>query len=548
MAYANSPYPPIKGYSIGPDIAEGGFSRVYKAFNPDKPPPCIAAIKVISLLNASSKPTLDEQSYKRIKKEIKVHSALKHANILELIDSLEDRDGIPTRKIPPAFYIILDYAVGGDLFDQLVPDIGLCNDYEVIHFYFRQLMSGLHFCHSKGVVHRDLKPENILLDGRGNLLISDFGLCSVYKHNGKERMLTEVCGSAPYAAPELALGRPYHGPAIDLWSSGIILYVLLVGNTPWDTPTMQSPEFAAYVNDVIWTSDPWRRIKPELKTLLKQLMNIDPEMRITMSQLVKDPWFKMKNGLMNAQGLAKSGADLAVRLAKQRGELEGTDAGDELAQLASELVSTTDTHLAPPGDGANISLSQEVAQSQLGARFQNDLNMNPTQPFSCTVRLFTADPVLASQKMQHANLSTMFISESPIETLIPAFTSALDTLSVKHVVKPLNPTITQSEDDYSLGVKISVSFTDNRKQKLIGSLRIEPVAPIEGPAGRSYDDDDHQMQLDDDSEVGSDHRAKWGIVFKRRKGDVLQWKKKYEELVQLLPPGLMPIVSKSSRE
>ncbi|PLW22490.1 hypothetical protein PCASD_10815 [Puccinia coronata f. sp. avenae] len=531
MSYANSPYPPIKGYSIGPDIAEGGFSKVYKAFNPDKPPPCIAAIKVISLLNSTSEPTLDESSYKRIKKEIKVHSALKHYNILELIDSVEDQEGIPSRKIPPAFYIILDYAVGGDLFDQLVPDVGLCNDDEVIHFYFRQLMSGLHFCHSKGVVHRDLKPENILLDGRGNLLISDFGLCSVYKHNGKERMLTEVCGSAPYAAPELALGRPYHGPAIDLWSSGIILYVLLVGNTPWDNPTMESPEFASYIKGVIWSMDPWCRIQPELKALLKELMDVDPEMRITMSQLVKNPWFRMKNPLMNSEGLAKSGANLAVRLAKQRGELEAQT--EEVKKLASELANPSALEAPSDDNGLNVPLSQEVTQSQLGTRFKNDLNMNPTQPFSCTVRLFTADPVLASQKMQHANLSTMFISESPIEELIEAFTDALDSLSVKHLVKPLNPA-TDSEEDSSSGVKITVSFIDNRKQKLMGSLRIEPVMPIEGLAGVSNGHDG--MDVDD---TEAEHKPKWGVVFKRRKGDVLQWKKKYEQLVQLLPQGLM---------
>ncbi|OAV97595.1 CAMK/CAMKL/CHK1 protein kinase [Puccinia triticina 1-1 BBBD Race 1] len=533
MAYANSPYPPIKGYSIGPDIAEGGFSKVYKAFNPDKPPPCIAAIKVISLVNASSGPTLDEQSFKRIKKEIKVHSALKHANILELIDSVEDQEGIPSRKIPPAFYIILEYAVGGDLFDQLVPDVGLCNDDEVIHFYFRQLMSGLHFCHSKGVVHRDLKPENILLDGRGNLLISDFGLCSVYKYNGKERLLTEVCGSAPYAAPELALGRPYHGPAIDLWSSGIILYVLLVGNTPWDNPTLESPEFASYVRGVIWNMDPWCRIKPELKALLQELMNIDPEMRITMSQLVKNPWFRMKNPLMNAEGLTKSGANLAVRLAKQRGELEGRHEEDEVRKLASELVNTPAIEVSLDGDPSNVQLSQEIGQSQLGTRFKNDLNMNPTQPFSCTVRLFTADPVLASQKMQHANLSTMFISESPIEELIEAFREALDILSVKHQAKPLNPP-TDGESDNNSGVKITVSFIDNRKQKLMGSLRIEPIVPIEGALGRSTATDG--MDVD---ETEMENNPKWGVVFKRRKGDVLQWKKKYEELVRLLPPGLM---------
>jgi len=531
MAYANSPYPPIKGYSIGPDIAEGGFSKVYKAFNPEKPPPCIAAIKVISLLDSKSGPTLDEQSYKRIKKEIKVHSALKHANILDLIDSVEDQEGIPSRNIPPAFYIILDYAVGGDLFDQLVPDVGLCGDDEVIHFYFRQLMSGLHFCHSKGVVHRDLKPENLLLDGRGNLLISDFGLCSVYKHNGKERMLTEVCGSAPYAAPELALGRPYHGPAIDLWSAGIILYVLLVGNTPWDNPTMESPEFASYIKGVIWSMDPWCRIQPELKALLKELMDVDPEMRITMAQLVKNPWFRMKNPLMNAEGLARSGANLAVRLATQRGELESQ--AEEVKKLASELASVPPAEGHSDRDGLNVPLSQEITQSQLGARFRNDITMNPTQPFSCTVRLFTADPVLASQKMQHANLSTMFISESPIEELIKAFTQSLDSLGVKYLVKPLNPA-TDSESDNSSGVKITVSFIDNRKQKLMGSLRIEPVMPIEGVVGPSNGND--RMDVDD---TDPESKSKWGVVFKRRKGDVLQWKKKYEELVGLLPPGLM---------
>ncbi|MBW0481374.1 hypothetical protein O181_021089 [Austropuccinia psidii MF-1] len=531
-AYANSPYPLIKGYSIGQDIAEGGFSRVYKAFNPNAPPPCIAAIKVISLLDRSSNPTLDELGYKRIKKEIKVHQVLKHNNILELIDSVEDQKGIPSRNIPPAFYIILEYAVGGDLFDQLVPDVGLYNDYEVIHFFFRQLMSGIHFCHSKGVVHRDLKPENLLLDGRGNLLISDFGLCSIYKHNGKERLLTEICGSAPYAAPELAFGKPYHGPSIDMWSAGIILYVLLVGNTPWDTPTTESPEFAAYVNGVIWESDPWCRISPELKDLLKQLMNLDPELRITMSQLIRNPWFKLQNPLMGPDGLTKFGTNLALRLAKQRGELQDDqNDGDEVKKLTSELENFT-----PLLEGSgNIQLSQEVARSQLGTRFINDMNMNPSQPFSCTVRLFTADPILASQKMQHANLSTMFISESPIGTLIEAFTKALEHLGIKHAVKPLNPEMESGspQNDSQLGVKISVSFTDNRKQRMMGSLRIEPIGTTD-LAAQTHDDG-----MDVDENTRSISLPKWGVVFKRQKGDVLQWKKKYEELVHLLPSGMV---------
>ncbi|CAH7683443.1 CAMK/CAMKL/CHK1 protein kinase [Phakopsora pachyrhizi] len=536
-AYAKSPFPLIKGYSIGPDIAEGGFSRVYKAYNPEAPPPGIAAIKVISLVNRDHNPTLDEISYKRIKKEIKVHKSLKHDNILELIDSFEDTRGVPERKIPPAFYIILGYAVGGDLFDQLVPDVGLCNDHEVIHFYFRQLMSALYFCHGKGVVHRDLKPENILLDGRGNLLISDFGLCSIYKHNGKEKLLTEICGSAPYAAPELALGRPYHGPAIDMWSCGIILFVLLVGNTPWDTPTLSSPEFAAYVNGVAWVSDPWSRIEPELKDILLQLMNIDPELRITMPQLVKNPWFRRKNALMDARGLAKDGVRLACRLADLRGEInQDLELRTEMDKLVSELQQASPEENESVGAGIEkIQLSQEVAQSQLASRFMNDINANPSQPFSCTVRLFTGDPILASQKMQHGNISTMFISNSTLEELVDAFTRALKTLGIQHVVKPLDSDSNRQngrgdenshESTADKGIKISVAFIDNRKQKMLGSLRIEEITLTDGSA----------MDVDGDEDRGEN---KWGVIFKRQKGDVLQWKKKYEELVNLLPHGLV---------
>jgi len=127
----------------------------------------------------------------------------------------------------------------------------------------------------------------------------------------------------------------------------------------------------------------------------------------------------------------------------------------------------------------------------------------------------------------------MFISESPIEELIKAFTQSLDSLGVKYLVKPLNPA-TDSESDNSSGVKITVSFIDNRKQKLMGSLRIEPVMPIEGVVGPSNGND--RMDVDD---TDPESKSKWGVVFKRRKGDVLQWKKKYEELVGLLPPGLM---------
>lgn len=109
------------------------------------------------------------------------------------------------------------------------------------------------------MAHRDIKPENLLLDFNGSLKLADFGLCSVYKYKGKERELKGACGSLPYIAPEMN-GQPYHGEPVDVWSTGVVLFALLVGNTPWDEPTRRSPEFMAYFRGQLY--DPWTRIDP----------------------------------------------------------------------------------------------------------------------------------------------------------------------------------------------------------------------------------------------------------------------------------------------
>ena len=140
-------------------------------------------------------------------KEVKIHSSLKHKNVLEVMGSEVDQEGIKTDwEIGPAFYIVLEYASGGDLFDKIAPDYGLPE--ELAHYFFYQLIGGMRYVHSQGIANRDLKPENLLLDGHGNLKISDFGLCSLFRYKGKERQLNDACGSPPYAAPEVSLSIP----------------------------------------------------------------------------------------------------------------------------------------------------------------------------------------------------------------------------------------------------------------------------------------------------------------------------------------------------
>jgi len=152
-------------------------------------------------------------------KECKIHAAARHANIIEFMGQVSTID---------YHHIFLEYGAGGELFDRIPPDVGIGED--LAHFYFHQLMNAVEYLHLVGIAHRDLKPENILLDSLGNLKVADFGLAAVFRHKGTLRNSSTACGTPPYVAPEIHT-YDYFAPFTDIWSSGIILYVLMCGST-----------------------------------------------------------------------------------------------------------------------------------------------------------------------------------------------------------------------------------------------------------------------------------------------------------------------------
>ncbi|ORY34690.1 kinase-like domain-containing protein [Naematelia encephala] len=280
-------YPSIKGYRLGEEIGGGGFSKVFRAI--DDTTCRIAACKVINLFIS---PTLGygTPNVKELQKEVQVHKSLRHQYILEFLHSeVVDRDREAEGWVP-GLYMLLELAIGGDLFDKIAPDVGVPED--LAKFYFSQLASGLEFIHSKGIAHRDLKPENLLLAANGNLKISDFGLCAVFRHKGKSRLLSGRCGSLPYVAPELGgpSGSGYAAEPVDIWGLGVVLYTLLVGNTPWDEPSENSPEFRAFLTRELLQYDPWTRIKGQAKAILLAMLTVDPNQRITMEGIKGHPW------------------------------------------------------------------------------------------------------------------------------------------------------------------------------------------------------------------------------------------------------------------
>ncbi|EXC01171.1 CBL-interacting serine/threonine-protein kinase 8 [Morus notabilis] len=175
-------------------------------------------------------------------------------------------------------YIILEFITGGELFDKIVHHGRLSE--AGARRYFQQLIDGVDYCHSKGVYHRDLKPENLLLDSQGNLKISDFGLSALPEQGVS--LLRTTCGTPNYVAPEVLSHKGYNGAVADVWSCGVILYVLMAGYLPFD-----DLDLTTLYN---FSCPSWFPVGA--KSLIHRILDPNPETRITIQQIRDDDWFK----------------------------------------------------------------------------------------------------------------------------------------------------------------------------------------------------------------------------------------------------------------
>ncbi|KAH9787309.1 CBL-interacting serine/threonine-protein kinase 9 [Citrus sinensis] len=154
--------------------------------------------------------------------------------------------------------------------------------------YFQQLINAVDYCHSRGVFHRDLKPENLLLDSYGVLKISDFGLSAISQQVREDGLLHTACGTPNYVAPEVLNDKGYDGRASDVWSCGVILFVLMAGFLPFD----ESNLMALYrkICRADFSCPSW--FSSGAKKLIKRILDPNPDTRMTISQMLEDEWFK----------------------------------------------------------------------------------------------------------------------------------------------------------------------------------------------------------------------------------------------------------------
>ncbi|EQC36047.1 CAMK/CAMKL/AMPK protein kinase [Saprolegnia diclina VS20] len=262
-------------YEIGKTLGEGTFGKVKYAVNTETDER--VAIKVLD------KDKIQKQNMgAQIKKEISIMKMVRHRHVVVLKEVLASRTKI---------FIVLELITGGELFDKIVSE-GRFNE-ETARFYFHQLVNGVEYCHSQGVCHRDLKPENLLLDENGDLKISDFGLSALYEGGGdgtdgsRASLLHTTCGTPNYVAPEVLADKGYDGRAADVWSIGVILYVLLAGFLPFDEPTMSA--LFRKIQKAEFSYPSW--FSPRVKTLLNKILVPDPETRVTLQDIQQDEWY-----------------------------------------------------------------------------------------------------------------------------------------------------------------------------------------------------------------------------------------------------------------
>uniref|UniRef100_A0ACD5Z0P8 Uncharacterized protein n=2 Tax=Avena sativa TaxID=4498 RepID=A0ACD5Z0P8_AVESA len=216
-----------------------------------------------------------------VRREVRILSSLTgHSNLVQFYDAFEDEDNV---------YIVMELCKGGELLDKILARGGKYSE-EDAKVVMLQILSVVSFCHLQGVVHRDLKPENFLFTSKEEnspLKVIDFGLSDFVK---PDERLNDIVGSAYYVAPEV-LHRSY-GTEGDMWSIGVIAYILLCGSRPFWARTESGIFRAVLKAEPSFDEAPWPTLSAEAKDFVKRLLNKDYRKRMTAAQALSHPWIR----------------------------------------------------------------------------------------------------------------------------------------------------------------------------------------------------------------------------------------------------------------
>ncbi|KDO24386.1 CAMK/CAMK1 protein kinase [Saprolegnia parasitica CBS 223.65] len=271
----------IKFYKFGKTLGTGSFATVKSAV-------CKAdnshwAVKCIE--KASLAP--DDEEALRV--EVEVLQMVEHPNIVKLKEVFD---------CPKTFYMVMEEMSGGELFDRIVEKEKYTE--KEARLVVLHLAEALQYCHGLGIVHRDLKPENLLYattDEHAPIKIADFGLAKLIQGNN---MMQTACGTPGYVAPEILEGKPYGGE-VDMWSLGVITYILLCGFPPFYDENNATLFATIKAGAYDFPSPYWDNVSDSAKDLINHMLVVDPKKRFTSEDVLNHPWVKDPNEAKDTQ-------------------------------------------------------------------------------------------------------------------------------------------------------------------------------------------------------------------------------------------------------
>jgi len=275
-------------YDIQEVLGRGEFSEVKKAIN--KTTGKVYAVKCIEK---------HEMDTTRLDTEVAILKLVKHPHIVKLKDCFDTEDSL---------YLVMELVSGGELFDKIL-ELGAYSEYDA-SLLVKNIISAVKYLHEKGIVHRDLKPTNLLLkspDDFTNVKIADFGLSKIV---GENSIMTTACGTPIYVAPEVLLGEPYDN-GVDMWSIGVITYILLCGFPPFfDDGSNMGELFEQIIEgDYDYPEEYWADISDDAKDFIDNLLIVDPEYRYTADDALNHPWILQSKGKMDEKSI-KAGENM----------------------------------------------------------------------------------------------------------------------------------------------------------------------------------------------------------------------------------------------
>ncbi|XP_018972099.2 serine/threonine-protein kinase SIK2-like [Cyprinus carpio] len=255
-------------YDIERTLGKGNFAVVKLARH--RITKTEVAIKIID------KTQLDAVNLEKIYREVQIMKMLDHPHIIKLYQVMETKNML---------YLVTEYAKNGEIFDYLAKH-GRLSEPEARRKFW-QILSAVEYCHNRNIVHRDLKAENLLLDGHMNIKIADFGFGNFFQPG---KPLATWCGSPPYAAPEVFEGQQYEGPQLDIWSMGVVLYVLVCGALPFDGPSL--PVLRQRVLEGRFRIPYF--MTEDCEHLIRRMLVLDPSKRLSIGQIKEHKWMVME--------------------------------------------------------------------------------------------------------------------------------------------------------------------------------------------------------------------------------------------------------------